>query len=263
MILAVDVGNSNIVLGALEKGCLLFSARCATDRLKTEDEYALIFQDMLALHGVPAHAVEGGILSSVVPVLRHTVPRAVEHVTGKRMLVLTPGMETGMRLRVEAPERLGTDRIADAVAARALYPAPLVVFDMGTATTLSVIDREGDYIGGMIIPGLRVAVDSLSARTAQLPHINFDPPRALIGVNTEECMKSGAIYGCAAMLDGLIERVERELGQPATAVLTGGLSPFVAPFCRRQLRLRPDLLLLGLEILYEMNCHTLPAPAGT
>ena len=253
MILAVDVGNSHIVVGVLEAGELVFSARCATDRGKTEDEYALIFQDMFDLRGVSIWDIEGGILTSVVPVLRQVIADAVELVTGKRMLVVTAEMDTGMALRVERPERLGTDRIVDAVGAKALYPAPLVIIDMGTATTLSVIDPAGDYIGGMIMPGLRVAVDSLTARAAQLPHIDFDAPRSLIGVNTEECMRSGAVYGAAAMVDGLIDRVEKELGQPVTAVLTGGISPFVAPFCNRSLHLRQDLMLRGLQILYERN----------
>lgn len=253
MILAVDVGNSNIVVGALEAGELLFSARYATDRGKTVDEYAFLLQDMLDIRGISLRDIEGGILSSVVPVLRQIIVEAVERVTGRRLLVVSPDMDTGMRLLVEQPQRLGTDRVVDAVAARALYPPPLVVVDMGTATTLSVINRAGDYIGGMIIPGLRVSMDALSARAAQLPYIDFAPPRALIGVNTEECMRAGAVYGAAAMVDGLIGRVEQDLGEPVTAVLTGGLAPSVAPFCQREVHLRTDLLLRGLQILYDRN----------
>ena len=253
MILTIDVGNTNIVVGAFEGGKLLFSSRCATDRSKTEDEYAILFRGMLSLYGVQAEHIEGGILSSVVPVLKAVIPRAVELLCGKKMLVVGPGIKTGLNIRLDTPSQMGSDLLVDAVAAKSLYPAPIVVLDMGTATTLSVIDKKGDYIGGMIIPGLRVAVDSLSSRTAQLPYISFTAPKNLIGKNTEECMQSGAMYGCAAMMDGLIDRIEAELGEKVTAVLTGGLAPVVGPLCARKVHLRPDLLLLGLKILYDKN----------
>lgn len=253
MILTIDVGNTNIVLGAFEEQTLIFSARCATDRGKTEDEYALIFQGILAMHGVRPDDVEGGILSSVVPVLRAVVPKAFQLLAKKRMLVVDAKMQTDLNIRIQDPSQLGTDRIVDAVAALHMFPPPIVILDMGTATTLSVIDRDKNYLGGMIMPGLRVSVDSLSARTAQLPQIDFGPPSVLIGRNTVECMHAGAIYGCAAMMDGLIERVERELGQAVSVVLTGGLAPVVAPFCLRNVHLQPDLQLLGLRLLYEKN----------
>lgn len=253
MILTIDVGNTNIVLGAFEGDRLLCSSRCATDRSKTEDEYALLFRGMLSLYGIEAEHIEGGILSSVVPVLKMVIPRAVELMCGKKMLVVGPGIKTGLNIRLDTPSQMGSDLLVDAVAAKSLYKPPIVVFDMGTATTASVIDRRGDYIGGMIIPGLRVAVDSLSSRTAQLPYINFAPPRALIGKNTEECMQSGAVYGCAAMMDGLVDRFEAELGEPVTAVLTGGLAPVIAPLCTRKVHVQPELMLLGLKILYDKN----------
>ena len=253
MILAIDVGNTNIVLGVLDGEKLLFSARCTTDHGKTEDEYALIFQGMLAVHGVAPADIEGGILSSVVPVLRTVIPRAVELICGKKMIVVSHTIRTDLELRIDIPSQLGSDLLVDAVAAKSLYSAPIVIFDMGTATTLSVIDKTGAYIGGMILPGMQVAMDSLSNRTAQLPHINFGPPPRLIGANTEECMQAGAVYGWASMMDGLIGRVEKELGQSVTTVLTGGLSSVVAPFCTREVNLQPDLLLLGLRILYDMN----------
>ncbi|MCD7754623.1 MAG: type III pantothenate kinase [Clostridiales bacterium] len=253
MILAIDIGNTNIVLGGLEHGRRVFSARCASDRNKTEDEYALIFQGVLAMHGVSPDQIEGGILSSVVPVLRTVVPRAIYLLTGKQIMVVGNGLKTGLNIRMDNPALLGSDLVVDAVAALAKYPTPIAVFDMGTATTLSVIAKNGDYIGGMIIPGLRVSVDSLSARAAQLPYINFTTPKALIGTNTVDCMQSGAIYGCAAMMDGLIDRVTEELGEPVSVVLTGGLSSLVGPCCKRTLHIEPDLLLDGLYLLYQKN----------
>lgn len=253
MILAMDVGNTNIVLGVIDETKLLFSARCATDHNKTEDEYALVFQGILAMHGVAPGDIEGGILSSVVPALRTVIPRAVELICGKKMIVVGPGIKTGLALHIDIPSQLGSDLLVNAVAAKSLYPAPILIFDMGTATTLSVIDKTGAYIGGMILPGMQVAMDSLAAQTAQLPQVNFGPPKRLIGANTEECMQAGAIYGWASMMDGLIDRVEKELGQSVTTVLTGELSSVVASFCARKIHLQSELSLLGLKILYEKN----------
>lgn len=255
MILTVDVGNTNIVLGAYEGEKLLFSSRCAADRSRTEDEYALLLQGVLSLYGMDGCRIEGAILSSVVPVLRVVIPRAVKRLWGKTMLVVGPGIRTGLNIRLDNPAQMGSDLLVDAVAAKSLYQPPIVIFDMGTATTASVIDRRGDYIGGMIIPGLQVAMDSLSSRTAQLPYVDFTPPRSLIGRNTEECMQSGAVYGCAAMMDGLISRIEAELGERVTTVLTGGLAPIIAPLCTGKVHLQPELMLLGLKILYDKNAE--------
>lgn len=253
MILAIDVGNTNIVLGGIEGGKQVFSARCASDRNKTEDEYALAIQGILAMHGVAVTDIEGGILSSVVPYLRTVIPRAIYLLTGKHILVVGSGLKTGLNIRTENPAALGSDLVVDAVAALSKYPTPIAIFDMGTATTMSVIDKKGDYIGGMIIPGLRVSVDALSAQAAQLPYINLTRPKSLIGANTVESMQAGAIYGCAATMDGLIDRLEDALGEPVSAVLTGGLSRLVAPYCKREIHLEPNLLIMGLQILYEKN----------
>lgn len=253
MVLAIDVGNTNIVLGGMERGKQVFSARCASDRDKTEDEYALLFQGILTMNGIAPADIEGGILSSVVPRLRAVIPRAVYLLTGKRLMVVGDTLDTGLRVRMDEPSALGSDLLVDAVAAMAKYPAPIVIFDMGTATTLSVISKAGEYIGGMIIPGLRVSVDSLSAAAAQLPYIDLTRPAGLIGTNTVGCMQSGAIYGCAAMMDGLIDRVEEALGEPVSAVLTGGLSRLVEPYCKRKLHVEPELLIEGLWVLYERN----------
>lgn len=253
MILAIDIGNTNTVLGCLEGDELLFTLRIRSDRHKTADEYCLLLEGLLSRQGVDPRALAGGILSSVVPELRTVMATAMEQLTGKVFLVVGAGLKTGLDIRTDNPAQLGADLVVDAVAALAEYAPPLVIFDMGTATTLSVINGEGAYLGGMIVPGLRVSVDALSARAAQLPYIHLGAPPKVIGSNTIDCMQAGAVYGSAAMIDGLIARVEEDLGQKATAVATGGLMAVVHPYCRREIHYDPNLLLKGLHLLYKKN----------
>ena len=252
MILAIDVGNTNIVLGGLREGKKVFSARLASDRNKTEDQYALDIQGILTMHGISVTEIEGSILASVVPYLQTVLPRAVRLLTGKEPIVVGPGIKTGLNIRMDDPAAVGSDLIVGAVAARSKYPSPLAIIDMGTATTVAVI-RGGDYIGGMIIPGLWVSLNALSARAAQLPYIDLAGATPLLGTNTVDSMRAGSVIGCAAMLDGILDRLEESLGEPVHAVLTGGTSAVVAPYLKRNFHLEPDLLLLGLRILYEKN----------
>lgn len=258
MILAIDVGNTNIVLGGIEKGDIIFTARLGTNRAKTEDEYAMELLGILKLYSVAPQSIEGGIISSVVPELKPILQKAMKSLTGKTFLMVGCGLKTGLNIKIDNPAQLGSDLVVDAVAAQAKYTKPIVIFDMGTATTMSVIDSQGVYIGGMIIPGLRLSVDSLSANTAQLPYISLEAPSQLIGTNTINCMTSGAIYGNAAMLDGIIDRVEAELGKPVTAVATGGLFTRIADYCRRNIIQDENLLLDGLYILYQKNRDKTP-----
>lgn len=254
MILAVDIGNTQIVVGCLEGEKLISSFRLATDRSRTAEEYTLLLSGIFAMRGISAENIDGGIVSSVVPVLRPVFRDAMERITGKRPLVVGAGVKTGLNIKTDIPSQVGSDRIVDAVAACAKYPLPIMIVDMGTSSTISVIDRKKNFLGGMIIPGLRLAVDALSARASQLPqNISLEPPKKMIGTNTLDCMKSGSVYGSAAMLDGLIARVERELGEAVTVVATGGNISMVAPLCRKKLHVEPDLLLHGLRILYEKN----------
>ena len=262
MILAIDIGNTQIVAGCLEGKQLVSSFRLATDRSKTAEEYTLLLSGIFAMGGISPGDLEGGIISSVVPVLRPVLRDPVERLTGKRPLLVGSGVKTGLNIKTDNPAQVGSDRVVDAVAACAKYPKPIMVVDMGTSTTVSVIDGKGDFLGGMIIPGLRLAVDALSAKASQLPqNISLEAPEKMIGANTLDCMKSGSVYGCAAMLDGLLGRVERALGASVTAVATGGNSSLVIPLCRRKFHLEPDLLLEGLRILYEKNTRR-GAPAG-
>jgi len=256
MILAIDVGNTNIVLGGIVDNKQVFSARLASDRNKTADQYALDIQGILAMHKVRLEAIEGGILSSVVPYLQTVIPAAVKLLTGIDLLVVGPGIKTGLPIRMDNPASVGSDLIVAAVAARAKYPTPIAIVDMGTATTLSVVAKNGNYIGGMIIPGLWTSMNALSAHAAQLPYIDLNGPAKLLGTNTIDCMRSGALIGTAAMLDGLIDRLEEELGEPVSPVLTGGVSPLIVPYCRHAFHLEPDILVDGLRILYGKNKPT-------
>ena len=222
MILAIDIGNTNTVLGCLEGDNLLFTLRIRSDRYKTADEYSLLLEGLISRQGVDPKGLEGGILASVVPELRTVIADAARQMTGKEFLVVGAGLKTGLDIRIDNPAQLGADRVVDAVAALAAYDPPLVIFDMGTATTMSVVGKNGAHLGGMIMPGLRTSVDALSARAAQLPYIHLEAPPRVIGTNTVDCMQAGAIYGSACMLDGLIGRVEEALGEKVTAVATGG-----------------------------------------
>ena len=254
MIFAIDVGNTHIVLGCLEGDSLLFTARVHTDRAKTADEYALIFRNLCDLHQIDRSQVEGAVLSSVVSELTDTLCGAVELVIHHRPLVVGAGIKTGLNIKIDDPGQLGADLVVAAVAATARHPKPLIIFDMGTANTMSVIDRDGRFLGGAILAGLRLSVDSLSSGTSQLPRIQLSVPPRVVCSNTVECMQSGALYGHAAMLDGLIDRVEDELREPmASVIATGGLAHMVIPLCRRDITVEEDLMLQGLKVIYEKN----------
>ena len=206
-----------------------------------------------AWNGIDVADIEGAILSSVVPPLNSVILTAVEKVTGIRPLLVGSGMKTGMNILMDNPKSVGSDQIVDAVAASHEHPLPLIVIDMGTATTMCVVDKHRNYIGGIILPGLKVSLDSLSSKTAQLPYISLEVPDRVIGKNTIDCMRAGIIFGNVDMIDGIIDRMERELGQPATVVATGGLSRFITPMCRHKIICDDALLLKGLLILYQKN----------
>ncbi len=253
MILAIDIGNSNIVVGCIDKNTTYFVERLSTDNGKTDLEYAIGLKTILELYNISPTSIDGGIISSVVPPISNTIKRAVEKVIGKEPLLIGPGVKTGLNITIDNPAQLGSDLVVDAVAALHQYPVPLIVIDMGTATTMSVINKDKKYIGGVIIPGLRVATDSLISRTSQLPKISLETPQHAIGRNTIDCMKSGAIFGNAALIDGMIDRIERELGMQATVIATGGLARFIIPHCSHKITYDDDLLLKGLQIIYNKN----------
>lgn len=253
MLLAIDIGNSNIVIGGIENDQIKFEARIATDRIKTSDQYGVEIKNILNLFEVSPQRVEDCIISSVVPPVFNAVRTGVIKLTGLTPMVVGPGIKTGLNIQMDNPASVGSDLIVAAVAALQEYQAPLMLIDMGTATTITVVDKDNTYIGGAIIPGVRVSAEALSSRAAQLPGIQLDRPKRAIGKNTVECMRSGIMFGAAAMLDGMIERMEAELGKQTTVVATGGIAQFVAPLCKREIRLEKDLLLKGLNIIYKKN----------
>ncbi|MDD6614614.1 MAG: type III pantothenate kinase [Lachnospiraceae bacterium] len=253
MVLAVDIGNSNIVLGCFEKDRILFIERLCTNQHSTALEYTILIKNIIELNHLDREVIQGGIISSVVPSVTHTVQEAMVRLTGKQVMVVGPGIRTGLRIMLDNPAQLGSDRVADAVAAVNEYPCPLIIIDMGTATTISAIDREKNFLGGMIIPGLRVSLESLTMRTSQLPKISLDPPKKVIGSNTVDCMKSGIIYSTAGSIDGAVERIEEEMGEKCTVISTGGLARKIIPYCKRDIIIDDQLLLKGLMIIYNKN----------
>lgn len=253
MILAIDIGNTNIVVGCVDRKKTYFVERLSTVWTKTELEYAIDIKNVLDIYRIKRADVEGCIISSVVPQITNIVRLAVEKILQKEVMVVGPGVKTGLNIMMDNPGQLGADLVADAVAGLAEYPVPLIIFDMGTATTVSVVDDKKNYIGGMILPGIQVSLDALTARASQLGGISLEAPRRLIGKNTVECMKSGVLYSSAASIDGIIDRVEEELGQSATVIATGGLAKKIVPYCKRPVILDEDLLLKGLMVIYEKN----------
>lgn len=253
MILAVDIGNTNIVLGCIEDGTILFEVRMATDRLKTSDQYCVEIKSLLSLYDFSPKDVSGSIVSSVVPPVLNSVRTAIYKLTNENCLVVGPGVKTGMNIRMDNPTEVGSDLIVASVAAIAEYGAPLLLVDMGTATTVTAVDESGAFIGGCICPGVKISMEALTSRTAQLPGISLDEPEHAIGKNTRDSMRSGIMYGAAGMIDGLLDRMEAEMGGEVKAIATGGLSKYVIPLCRRKLIYDRSLMLKGLWLIYQRN----------
>ena len=256
MVFAIDAGNTNIVLGAFsEEGSLAFTARVATDPDMTSDQYAAVITNILNLYGVSRDGVEGSIISTVVPALVKTLSSAIRLLFGHSPLVVGAGAESGLRVKGMSPDMIGADLVCGAVGAMKKYPLPLIIFDFGTATTITAVDRTGEFIGGSIIPGVMISLKALSSSAALLQDIDPDgkdiPP---ISLDTAVCMRSGSLLGSASMMDGMIARFREEIGEDATVVATGGLAAAVVPYCRTKgIAHDPDLLLDGLYEIYKKN----------
>lgn len=253
MILALDVGNTHIVLGCVENGTISHVARMSTQESRTENEYAVAISQILALEGVSRTNFEGAVLSSVVPQVTEVLSQAVKLLTGCEVLTVGSGIKTGLNIRIDNPAQLGPDLVVGAVAALELHKPPLILIDMGTATTFSVIDASGAFLGGAIVPGVGLSLDALVAGTSLLQKIPFEVPHRCIGSNTIDSMKSGVVLGTVSMLDGMIERIEAELGAPATVIATGGLAARIIPHCKHKILYDGDLLLKGLWAIYKKN----------
>ena len=253
MILLVDIGNTNIVTGCAEKGKILFCERLSSNHRATVLEYVTVFRTAFELYDIDAKKIDGAIISSVVPALTNVIKDAIEKFCKVSAMIVGPGIKTGISIVIDNPAQLGSDLITGAVASVAEYGVPQIVIDMGTATTISVINKDKQYIGGAIMPGLRVSHDALITRTSQLPKIAFEKPKKIIGSNTIDCIKSGMLYGNAGAIDGLIDRFNEELGENCTVIATGGLAKTVVPLCKNEIIIDEDLLLKGLMLIYEKN----------
>jgi type III pantothenate kinase len=253
MILTIDIGNSNIVLGGVRGEEIVFEARLRTEATKTSDQYCVDLKILLDVYNVKPEDIEGGIIASVVPQVLNSLQTAVKKLTGKQCLVVGPGLKTGLNIRLENPSQTGADLVVGAVAALREHKPPMIVIDMGTATTMVVLDEKGTFIGGAISPGVKISLDALTEGTALLPGLQLDKPKRAIGRNTADCMRSGIMLGSAAMIDGMVQRMEAELGYKCKVIATGGIAKFIVPLCNTHIHYDKDLLIKGLAALYREN----------
>ena len=251
MILAVDVGNTNTVLGVIDGDNLVCTGRIATAEKDTKDDCAMRLYSYMRINGI--EEIDGAVISSVVPVLNRTLKKAIKQVTGVDALIVGPGIKTGLNIKIDNPGELGADLVTGAVASISKYPCPQVIFDLGTATTATVIDKNGAYIGGAILCGVKTAINAISSGTAQLPQVDITAPDKAICSNTIDCMRIGAVYGTAVMIDGLVKKFEKEIGQKLTVVITGGLGKTISKECEADVIYDENLLIDGLRIIYERN----------
>lgn len=256
MLLAIDVGNSTTSVGLFNRDkALQFLAVLDTDSRKTADQISIDLMNVFMLYHYDLKEVSGAIVCSVVPPLNFMLEKAVRRLLGKPPMVVGPGIKTGLNIRMDFQTQMGADIVADAVSALEKFSAPIVTIDMGTATTIGVISHDRTYEGGLLLPGVNLSLDALSRRAAQLPAISLQPPKALIGKNTEDCMRSGIIYGTAGMIDGVIDRIRGEFPDKALSVVaTGGNAPVIVKYCRNEIVYDKYLLMDGLWTIYQKNC---------
>ena len=253
MILTIDIGNTNIELGVVDEQGIVFQERISTDIDRTELEYAVLIKNALEVHGLTGDEITGSIMSSVVPPLVHIIKSAIKKLIGITPMVVGAGLKTGLDIKIDNPKTLGADIVVDSVAAKEIYGAPCIVIDMGTATTITVISKNGDYVGGVIVPGVRSSLEALVSDTSQLPRVSLSSPKRFICTNPIDCMKSGIINGQAALVDGMIDRFWQELGYRTNVVATGGLSRVIIPKCNHDITLNNDLMMVGLKLIYDRN----------
>ncbi|MBQ6999002.1 MAG: type III pantothenate kinase [Clostridia bacterium] len=252
MILTIDIGNTNIVLGGFLGDELKFVSRISTNIKKTEDEYAALIKSIVSLNDVKRTEVSGAIISSVVPPLNKTMQKALNKIYGVSAIVVGPGVKTGVNLLVDNPSQVGADLVCSTAAVYNYYKVPAIVLDMGTATKLSVVDKNGAFAGVSIIPGVEIGIAALAGGTAQLPQISLEAPKSVIGKNTIDAMQSGVVYGNASLIDGMIEKIKAEFGD-IDIIATGGLAGFITPYCKEKMIIDDNLILKGLYAIYKKN----------
>ena len=254
MILALDIGNTNIVVGCVDNGEVIALERIRTERGATSAEYAIKFSDIIHYMKLDEQLFEGSIISSVVPEITASISEALRKLIGAECLVIGPGIKTGLNVLIDDPSTLGADLAVGGVAAICSVGKPAIIIDMGTATTVTLVDKNGAFRGGAIVPGLKLGLNAMAEGTSLLPDISILPPKKAIGTNTVECMRSGAVYGTAAMIDGLIDKMEAEIGYKCNHVATGGTAGCVIPFCsHKDIVIDDNLLLKGLWEIYKKN----------
>lgn len=253
MILTVDIGNSNINFGVFEDDEVKYVARLATDRAKTEYEYATAIDSLMSISGIDKSSIEGAIISSVVPPLNLAMRDAIRLLYGIDPILVGPGVKTGINIHCDNPASVGADIICACVATHFIYGSPSLIVDMGTATKMMVMNDKGAFIGVSIIPGVMVSLDALAHKTAQLPMVSLEAPKNVIGKNTSDCMRSGIVFGNASMIDGMIERIFEEVGSSLPVYATGGLSSIITPHCKHEIKYDQHLVLRGLNIIYHKN----------
>ena len=253
MLLVIDVGNTNIVLGIFKDQELVDHWRVSTDRLRTTDEYGVLIRHLFYLNGVNSEEIDAIIISSVVPPVMPTLERMCQRYFGLTPLVIGPGVKTGMDIKYDNPREVGADRIVNAGAAYEKFGGPVIIIDFGTATTFCAVDKKGTYLGGAICPGIGISTDALVQRTAKLPRIEVVQAEKVICRNTVESMQAGVFYGFVGQVDGIVSRMRKELGCKAKVVATGGLAVIVAPATDAIDVVEPMLTLEGLKIIYDRN----------
>ena len=253
MLLAIDVGNTNIMLGTIDNGEIVNIVRIHTESRYTAAEYGIQLRQLLDYYEIDPDCLDDAIICSVVPPVTEALREAIFHQTGLKCMLVGPGIKTGMNVRIDDPSTLAGDLAVGSVAAIACYGVPAIVLNMGTATTMTVVDEKETYRGGIIVPGVELGLQALSAGTSLLPDISVTPPKKVIATNTVDAMRSGAVFATAAMIDGVIERMEQELGQRCKVIATGTLCSAVIPHCRHAVIQDDNLILKGLWTLYEKN----------
>lgn len=253
MILAIDIGNTNITFGIFCDNEITLVSRLATERNRTDDQYALEFANIFKMNSININELNGAVLGSVVPELTKNIALAVNKVCEVSPVVLAPGIKTGLNILIDNPAELGADLAAGAVGAVEKYELPAFVVDLGTATKIYVIDKNKGYHGGMITPGIEISMKALTDRSSLLPSISLNAPKKACGKNTVECLQSGVIFGTADMIDGMIDRFADELGEPASIIATGGLSAYITNECHHNIIYDKNLVLYGLKAIYDKN----------
>jgi len=253
MFLAIDVGNTNIVLGVFDRDELIFSSRVFTRKDALSDEYAVLFNNILNFDNINPESIDACLISSVVPKISPVISNAIERICNCKPMLLAAGLKTGINILIDNPAQLGSDMVANAVAATSRYTLPLIVIDLGTAMTFSVIDENKAFLGGAITAGVRTALDGLTSKTSLLQDINIEAPASIIGKNTVDSMKSGFVFGTASLIDGMIARISKEKNKEFTVVATGGMSRFIIPHCLSKINIEPNLMLWGLLEIYKKN----------